>query len=467
MAFLSTFSRVHVIGAGGIGISAVAKLLKYEGKTVSGSDVGENETTRELVAAGIPVAKGHAAENLPEGTDLVVFSSAVPPVNPERAEARRRGIRELTYFEFVGEFSKERFTIAVSGTNGKSTTTAMLGLMLERAGFDPTVIVGSKVKSFPDRNLRLGKSRYFVIEACEHEAHMLFLRPQVIVLTNIEEDHLDFYRDLQHIKDTFQEYVEKLPEDGKLILNADDRTSFFGLQPTTAFTTYGIVSPADYLARNVTVGSGVQTFEVVHKAKRRRSLGKFDLHVPGMFNVANAMAAITAALELGVPADVVRASLAEFSGIWRRFEKVGERDGAAVISDYGHHPTAIRGTVEAAKEFYPDRRIILAFQPHQHTRTAKLFNEFVASFDGVDVLVLAEIYDVAGREASEYQGVSSYDLVKAVKERDADRKEQREVLFAASVSEAQALIEQRSQSGDVIIVMGAGDIYTIAGKLVG
>ncbi|HTK04891.1 MAG TPA: UDP-N-acetylmuramate--L-alanine ligase [Candidatus Eisenbacteria bacterium] len=467
MGILDTTKRVHVIGAGGIGVSAVARLLRHEGKEVTGSDVARNETVDELIASGIPVTVGHKAENVPEGTDLVVYSGAVPPANPERAAAFQRGIRQLSYFEFIGEFSKERWTIAVSGTNGKSTTTAMLGLMLERGGLDPTVIVGSKVTSFPGKNLRLGESELFVIEACEHEANMLKLRPKMIVLTNIEEDHLDFYRDLGHIRDTFKEYVRALPADGKLVLNADDHVSFYELGPAVPFVTYGMENPATYMAADLSVGNGRQMFRIVRdRDGKEETLGGFELGVPGKFNVMNALAAATAAIELGCPIEAVASTLREFTGIWRRFERAGERKGAVLISDYGHHPTAVRGTVEAARSFFPDRRIVLVFQPHQHNRTRKLFEEFVASFDGADVVVLPEIFDVAGRESDEDALVSSRDLAEAARLRDADRGVTRDVLFGGGLGETLERLETLIAPNDLVLLVGAGDVYTLAKRLV-
>lgn len=466
MSFLDSVKKAHVIGAGGIGVSAVARLLLHEGKTVTGSDVGRNETVDELNAAGISVAVGHAAENLPADADLIVFSDAVPSDNPERAEARRRGIREMSYFEFLGEFSKDRWTIAVSGTNGKSTTTALLGLMLERGGLEPTVIVGSKVPTFPHRNLRIGRSKFFVVEADEYNAHMLHLSPQMIVLTNIEEDHLDFYRDLAHIRDTFKEYVGKLPPDGQLILNADDHICFYELAPKVPFVTFAMENPADYSARHVSLTTGMQSFQIVRtRGGAETAVADCTMKLPGRFNVMNALAAASAALELGVAPDAVVATLREFTGIWRRFEQVGEYRGATLISDYGHHPTAVRGTIEAARGFFADRRIVLAFQPHHHNRTRNLFDEFVASFDGADVLVLPEVYDVAGRE-EEGGRVSSRDLVSATERRDAERGVDRQVLFGGTVPETQKLLEGLIQEGDVVILMGAGDLYTIAKKMI-
>lgn len=466
MGILDTTKRVHVIGAGGIGVSAVARLLRHEGKEVTGSDVARNETVAELIDAGIPVAVGHAEENLPDGADLVVYSGAVPASNPERAAATRRGVRQLSYFEFLGEFSKERWTIAVSGTNGKSTTTAMLGLMLERGGLDPTVIVGSKVRTFPGKNLRLGKSAYFVVEGCEHEANILKLRPKMIVLTNIEEDHLDFYRDLAHISATFKEYVHLLPSDGKLVLNADDHVSFSELAPAVPFTTYAMEHPAEYMALDAAAGDGRQTFRIQRRrGGKAEPLGDFELGVPGRFNVMNALAAATAAIELGCPVQAVADTLREFTGIWRRFERVGERRGAVIVSDYGHHPTAVRGTLEAARSFFPERRIVLVFQPHQHNRTKKLFDEFVASFDGADVVVLPEIYDVAGRESAEDAKVSSRDLVEATGRRDAGRGVAREVRYGGTLDETLRFLEAAVAPNDLVLLVGAGDVYTLAGKL--
>jgi UDP-N-acetylmuramate--alanine ligase len=467
MSFIESLGKVHVIGAGGIGISAVAKLLRHEGKVVTGSDVGANETTAELEKAGVTVAVGHAETNLPDDATLVIYSSAVPATNPERAKAARLGIRELSYPDFLGELTKERWTICVSGTNGKSTTTALLGLMLERAGLDPTVIVGSKVASFPDGNLRLGRGKYLVVEACEHNAHFLKYHPQMIVLTNVEEDHLDFYRDLGHIRETFQEYVDRLPPDGTLVVNADDHVSFHELKPKTPFVTYAVDGAADYAVRHLAVGGGWQTFHVVRaKGSAETVVGDFQLGVPGKFNVANAMAAMTAALELGASVEAVQGVLREYPGIWRRFERVGEKDGALVISDYGHHPTAVAGTIEAARAFYAGRRIVLAFQPHQRNRTRRLFDEFVPSFDGADALVLAEIFDVAGREEVSDSHVSSKQLADAVQERDREHGVTRDVTYAADLDETYAALRDRVRHGDIVIIMGAGDIYTLAKKLV-
>jgi UDP-N-acetylmuramate--alanine ligase len=464
MPLLEGIKKIHAVGAGGIGVSAAAKWLKHRGCEVTGSDAAENEAVAELRASGIPVSIGHRAENLPAGQGILLYSDAVPSDNPERIEARKRGWKEMSYFELIGAISREVRTLAVSGTNGKSTTTAILGTMLADAGFDPTVIVGSKVASFPDSNLRLGKGSWFVVEACEHRANMLKVSPRVIVLTNVEEDHLDFYGDFEHIKAAFAEYVQKLPQDGLLISNADDSASASLPRPECRVVTYGMDKPADFRAVSLRVGDGRQSFRIL---KRGESLGEFEIRLPGRFNVMNALAAIAAASELGAGAEFVHRTAASFPGIWRRFERVGERGGMTVYSDYGHHPTAVAATLAAAREFHPGRRAVLCFQPHHRNRTRRLFDDFVASFDGADVLVLPEIYDVAGREADEDIGVSSRQLVEAVSARDKAAGKSREVAFAADPDAALTELRHLVRSGDVVIIMGAGDIYRIAKPLVG
>lgn len=462
MAFFDSLRKIHVIGAGGIGVSAVARLLKHRGKDVTGSDAAASVVTESVVAAGIPVAFGSDAAHVPADADMVLYSTAVPETHAERKAAREHGIKEMSYPEFLGELTKEYRTVCVSGTNGKSTTTAMLGLILERAGLDPTVIVGSRVASFPDGNLRLGGSDLLVLESCEHQAHFLHYHPNMIVLTNVEEDHLDYYRDIDHIRATFQEYLTRLPEGGTLVMNADDHVST-ELRPTTSFTTYGMEKPADFAVRHATVVSGAQRFEVTSPDGETHL---FEIGVPGHFNVMNAAAAIAAAFQLGAPVEPIRAALRDYRGIWRRFEKLGEKDGVTVISDYGHHPTAVAGTIAAARDFYPGRRIVLAFQPHHRNRTRQLFDEFVSSFDGADLVLLPEIYDVTGREEAADSHVSSTLLAEAVRERDSRHEISREVVFTGSIPETLAAIESRRRSGDVVLLMGAGDLYKIGAKLV-
>lgn len=452
---LEHLHRVHCVGVGGIGVSAIAKLLRLQGKEVTGSDRTRSEVTEDAEKAGVIVLDEDAENILPE-LDLVIYTSAAPEDHPERKAAADLGIPQLSYFECLGLLSKGYRTIAVAGTNGKSTTTAMLGLILEEAGLDPTVIVGSRVKKFPYGNLRVGKSDIFVVEACEHEAQLLHLSPNMLIVTNIAEDHLDFYKDLDHIKRTFREFAETLPKEGLLIINADDENSS-GLAADCETIRFGLEA-GEYRASDVNVGPGAQHFTVT-LTETDVTWQEMSLAVPGKFNLQNALAAATAAHQLGAGEEAIRKALSQYEGIWRRFERLGVYNGAPVISDYGHHPDAVAGTLEAARTFYPDKKIVLAFQPHHHDRTEKLYEGFVEALSGADQLVIQEIYAVAGR--SEDGGVSSQDLVRSVKEKGLE-----DVWYAEDVNAVTAHLKKLASDDVVLIVMGAGEIYKSALALV-
>lgn len=449
--------NIHCIGAGGIGLSALAKYLVAQGKKVTGSDLDETPITAELSALGVEMGYGQAGP-LPAGTDLVIYSEAAQFENPERVTAREKGLTEMSYAEALGAISKDKRTIAISGSNGKSTTTSMIGLILEAAGLDPTVIVGSRVPGFPLGNIRIGTSDWLVVEADDYHAHLLHLRPEVIVLTNIEEEHLDYFADLAHITRTFQAFIDTLPDDGTLVVNADDQVSFDDLKLPPNAITYGIDEPADNVARGLTVAEGAQRFGLFHGETKT---GEIELKVPGKFNVSNALAAIACAQALGIPFETIAETLGNFHGIWRRFERVGAWEGAEVVSDYGHHPTAIRGTIAAAREFYPDRRLVLVYQPHQRHRTRALFTDFVASFDGADLVILSDIYDVAGREDAG-ETVSSAELASAI----SSRTESPRLILGGDLRHTEDVVKANAAKGDIIVVMGAGNIDSIARNLV-
>ncbi len=447
-----SLKRVHVIGAGGIGVSAAAKWLLRAGVKVTASDVVDSVLLVALRERGAVTFVGHAAEQVPTDADMILYSPAVPETNVERVRAAELGIVQRSYPEFLGDRSRELSTVAVSGTNGKSTTTAMLGCILVEAGLDPTVVVGTLVPGFEDGNLRVGASDRFVVEACEYRGAMLELAPKMVVLTNIEEDHLDYFRDLNHIVETFQAYVDGVP---CVVMNADDPV--MQRLRLGRYLTYGFAESADVRASDRRVGAGEQSVAV---AWRGVDCGRITLVVPGLFNVSNALAATTAALELGVPFDVCVAALAKFTGCWRRFERVGTIGRVEVISDYGHHPTAIRGTLEAAREFFPGRRIVLCFQPHQHARTIELRDGFVEALAGADILVLPEIYRVSGR--TEADEISSRDLVADIERMHPGK----EVFYAADLAKATQMVRSLVLSGDVLIVQGAGDVDDVARNLV-
>jgi len=476
---LNKIKKIHIIGIGGIGISAVAKLLLSQDKIVTGSDLHDSDIIETLKNFGAKIKIGlHKAENVTKDVNLVIYSDAVPEDNPERVQSKKYKVEGLSYFQFLGEFSKDKETIAISGCHGKTTTTALAGLILENANFDPTVIVGSKVSNW-DGNLRLGASNYFVIEGDEYKAHMLELNPKIIILNNLEFDHPDYYKDLNQYIETFQEFVNKLPPDGYLIYNRDDKNIKERLEmPNCHVSAFALEDQsADLLAKNIKIEHGRQIFKPVYKGQELRD---FNLQVPGKFNILNALGASLMALELGVSPDVVKSTLAQYTGAWRRFEMVGkisdltpDKNGALVISDYAHHPTEVAKTISAAKEFYPDKRLLVVFQPHQIQRTKALFDEFVKTFaqSPADVVILSEIYDVAGREEKDVtKRISSNDLLDKIvltesKKLVAGTKPSL-YYFASDLTETKAKILSEVQSNDVVLILGAGDVDRIARELV-
>lgn len=456
---LKEAQKIHIVGIGGIGTSALAKFLLSQNKELTGSDLHENDLTKQLALRGVTVHEGHLKDHVPADAHLLIYSPAVPETNPEREQARALGISECSYAQALGELSKQYSTIVVTGTHGKSTTTAILGLMLEAAGYDPTVILGSLVPSFVEGNVRIGKGRFLVVEGCEHQANMLNLHPEMIVLTSIEEDHLDFYKNLENIKQTFQTFVDRLAGNGLVVVNVDDPVSKT-LTLTNAIR-YGSDPSAQYQLRNRCVGDGIQQVKILRTVPKE-DLGTLTLKVPGAFNVSNALAATAAAMELGIPFETCCRVLFEFPGIWRRFERVGTWNGVEVISDYGHHPTAIRVTLEAARELFHDKKIILCFQPHQHSRTEMLFRAFVDALALADAVVLPEIYRVEGR--TENETISSRHLVQAVESMRPNLSVRYAQNFDDAEMELAQLVQQNANS--VLIMQGAGNIDELARRLV-
>ncbi len=466
---LNSLKRVHVVGIGGIGVSAIAKYLKTKGVTVTGSDASESDITRELEAMGISVSAPAAPSDVPGKADLLIYSEAVPAENVDREAARSRGVPERSGGEFLGLLSATMKTIAIAGTNGKSTTTAMVGLILEAAGMDPTIIVGSKVPSLPLGNVRVGASEWLVLEADEYRAKFLQYAPHVAAITNIEADHFDFYSGIDEITKAFQEFIGHVAKSGTVILNADDAVCRNDLLAPASSMTYGFNGNASLLGEDLSVAGGRQRFRVRDTAGHGAILGEIVLRVPGRFNAYNALCATAVARAVGVPFDVIAATLGRFTGIWRRFERVGkvpekvlparEADRPVVISDYGHHPTSLAGTVAAARDFFPGRRILLVFQPHQHSRTAKLFDQFAEALAKPDVAIVSDVYAVAGRE-QEQTVVKSVDLVAAANRAGA------QAFAGGDLKGCATMVRSHLRPGDVVIVMGAGDVDRLARDLV-
>ncbi len=457
--------QVHLVGIGGINMSAVAKLLKRAGIGVSGSDAKASELTDELDGMGIPVTIGHDMLNVPAGCDLLVYSSAVPVSNPERMEATRRGLNQLNNFQFLGQWFDGRRILLVTGTHGKSTTTAMLGALLEETHQDPTVIVGSRVPAYPLGNIRFGEGELVVIEGDEYAKHFLEFEPYGLIINNIELDHTDIFPDMDALLETFRELLTRVRGGGVVIANADDArvSTLIGRERAELeergirIRTFGFGSHADCRIEDLQVKEGKQTF--TYRDGSPRAV-RSDLLIPGRMNVLNATAALTLVGSIGIPVQDAAPALGKFQGIWRRFEMVSDKKDVIVVSDYAHHPTAIAVTIDAARSFYPGRRVVVCFQPHHRRRTKDLFLDFVPAFDRADQLVLSEIYDVAGREEGEE--ISSRDLQDAILRHDADRGVKRSVEYAPDPEEALTILKRWKREGDVILVMGAGDIYSIA-----
>ncbi len=457
--------KVHCIGIGGSGISAVARWLDAAGATVTGSDGTDSSTAAGLRAAGIPVAIGHGVANLPPRVDLVLYSTAVPDDNPELLAAAAAGIPRHSYPQALGELTRSRRTLAVSGTNGKSTTTALLATILASAGADPAAIVGAPVAAWGNGNYRPGAGD-LVVEACEHQAHFHELSPWSAAITNITEDHLDFYQNFQAIEQAFVAFIGRLPDDGTLVYNADDpatraAVATAGHQRTLPFS---LVAPAadvpTLLASNVQLGRIGTTFEVSFGGGQPVS---FTLPLAGRHNVANCLAALGLCLAAGRRLEDCAAGVASYSGLGRRMERVGTTSptGAPVISDYAHHPDAIRACLAAVAQAYPERRRLILFQPHQGNRTRRLMDQFATAFEGADQVIVAEVYRVPGREHGEDAAVSSSQLANAIHLHQPGKP----VAFAADEAEAERLVRHDVRVGDVVVVVGAGTIDAVARRL--
>lgn len=464
---IEKLNKIYFIGIGGIGISAIARFMKARGKEVVGSDIKPSKVSQGLEELGIKINYGQVAENITDDIDLVVYTTSVPKTNPELKTALEKRMKVITYSDSLGLAFNDKNGIAICGTHGKSTTTAMIGGVLEDGGIDPSVLVGSIVPRYGS-NLRIGQSGHFVAEACEYNHNFMSLYPRIIILNNVELDHTDCYKDLEEVKDSFLDFARHLPEDGIFLTNGDDKNArevafqVKSEKPGVEVVYFGSDEKKNnFYFKNFLTASGKVEFEAFHKEE---SLGKFSLKIPGEFNVKNAMAAISLGVCLGISVEKIKNSLENFSGIWRRFEIKGEYKGALVISDYAHHPTAVGVTIKAAKEFYPGRRIVAAFQPHQHNRTRGLYEDFLKSFDFADEVILTEIYDVAGREEAQDQTVSSRDLVEDIKQQNDKLKEH--IIYAKDLEEARKIIDEKLQSNDVLLIMGAGDVFEIADSLV-
>jgi UDP-N-acetylmuramate--alanine ligase len=456
---LNDYKHVYLIGIGGISISAVAKLLLHHNIKVSGFDLVDSDVIKELIELGAEVTINDKT-NLPRDVDLVIYSEAVTISDTQRTQAKAHNIKQLSGSEFWGEYSKNKKVIAISGTNGKSTTTTMVGIMLEQAGLDPTVVVGTRVLAW-DSNIRIGKSKWLVIEADEYAAKMLNFKPDIAVITNISADHLDYYKDTGDIINHFQTWIDSMDENSYIILNRDDENCKTLTAPENQVIEFGNGGNKGIRSVGITIGSGVESwvgkigFNIVDEIE---DWGYIEFRVPGTHNVINSVAAAVAADKAGVSKKQIINALWSFKGTWRRFELVGEYNKALIVSDYAHHPDGIKATLEAARGWYPFNRIVVLFEPHQHNRTKNLFNDFVNAFSEADELIISEVYDVAGRTEGSDQDVSSKELVDAISKDS--------VTYATDLQNAEEILKEKIKPQDVVIVMGAGDVDIVARNLV-
>ena len=439
--------NIHFVGIGGIGMSGIAELLLNLGYQVSGSDLRQSDITRKLEQLGGTVHEGHHGKWV-QGADVVVTSSAISPDNPEVVAAREAHIPVIQRAEMLAELMRlAKYGIAIAGSHGKTSTTSIVSTILAHAGLDPTIVVGGKVDSLGG-NAKLGCGDFLVAEADESDGSFLKLSPVIEVVTNIDLEHLDYYRDLDHIKEVFLQFIDILPFYGVAILCFDDE-NIARLLPRIKrrIITYGLSEQADLHATRIE-SRGLDTAFTVRF--RGEDLGRVTVNRPGTHTVYNSLAAIGVALELDIDFSVIREGLATFAGVQRRLQVKGERDGVLVVDDYGHHPTEIRATLDAVRQGWPERRLVVAFQPHRYTRTQALFDEFTTAFHRADVLVLTDIYPASEQPI---EGVTSERLAAAIKEHG-----QRQVSQVPSVDELPDHLAGLLQEGDLLLTLGAGNI---------
>jgi UDP-N-acetylmuramate--alanine ligase len=437
--------QIHFVGIGGIGMSGLAELLKTVGLRVTGSDLKESETTRRLADLGIPIFSGHRTEYV-SGADVVVFSSAVSEENVEVAAARAAGIPVIKRAEMLAEVMRFKRGIGVAGTHGKTTTTSMTGAILLQAGFDPTIIVGGRMRDVG--NARLGRGEWLVAEADEFDRSFLELTPLLAVVTNIDLEHLDTYRDLADLQEAFTRFAQSVPFFGTALLGLDD-PNVQEIRPLLRrrVVTWGLTPQADVTVRDLVLERTGSRFLAVTAG---RVLGPVVLGVPGLHNVKNALAAIAVSLELEIPFPITSRALGQFEGVIRRFERKGERAGVLVYDDYAHHPTEVAATLAAARQAYPERRLVALFQPHLYTRTRDFSAPFGAAFLAADVLLVTPVY---GSREAPIPGVTGALVADAATARG-----HRQARFLGTREEVLPALDATLKEGDLLITMGAGDV---------
>jgi UDP-N-acetylmuramate--alanine ligase len=444
----SSIKKIHFVGIGGIGMSGIAEILIDEGFSVTGSDRTASDNTERMKMLGATVYIGHDAKNLGSDVDALVYSSAVTLTNPEVAAAQQRKIPVIRRAEMLAEVMRLKYGIGIAGTHGKTTTTSMVSLVLIEGGIDPTVIVGGRLRGLAGSNARLGKGDFIVVEADEFDRSFLSITPTIAVLTTLETDHLDCYRDLEDIKAAFIQFASKVPFYGFVVLCLDE-PALQDIMPKLKkkIITYGLNGQADLQAVDMVHRQNRTTFLVVYEGN---DLGEIELQIPGKHNVQNALAAIAVGLQLKVPFPKIKAGIEKFTGVFRRWEVKAEEHGITVIDDYAHHPTEIRATLAGAKSGWR-RRVVCVFQPHLYSRTRDFYDEFGRAFFNADVLVLTDVYPA--REEP-IQGISGELIVNAAREFG-----HKQVHYVPDKKDVPDFLMKIRQPGDMVITMGAGDIW--------
>ena len=452
--------HIHMVGIGGIGMSGMAEILLLRGFKVSGSDGSLGETTERLQKLGATIYQGHHAENI-DGADVVVYTSAVRAEdNIETSTAIARKVPVIKRSEMLAELMRMKFGIGIAGTHGKTTTTTMTGLVVQSGSFDPTIVVGGRVHSFDKTNAVVGKGDIFIVEADEYDRTFLKLTPSMVVITNIDVEHLDIYRDEDDIKDAFVQFANSIPFYGVAVVCLDN-PNVRSVIPRIKrrILTYGVTPQARLRAEKITSSGMDTTFEVKFDGKL---LGTIELNAPGEHNIKNALASIGIGLELGMKFEDIQTGLKRYSGVFRRFQVKSETKGITLIDDYAHHPTEVKATLQAARAGWPEHRLVAVFQPHLYSRTQQLSDEFGMSFFDADVLVVTDVYP--SREAP-IEGVSGKLIADA-----AASFGHKNVIYVEDKKDIPAKLQEFCTKGDMVITMGAGDIYKYGdqfGKILG
>jgi UDP-N-acetylmuramate--alanine ligase len=445
--------NIHFVGIGGIGMSGIAELLLNLDYKVSGSDLRSTEITRRLAQLGGRIFEGHRPEQI-QGADVVVISSAVKADNPEVVAARDAVIPVIPRAEMLAELMRLKYSIAVAGAHGKTTTTWIIASVLDHGGLDPTVVIGGKLDSL-GTNARLGQGEFIVAEADESDGSFLKLTPTIGVVTNINAEHLDFYGNLEKIKEVFLDFINKVPFYGMTVLCLDNE----GIQDLIPkiekrFTTYGMTSQADYQAKDVTFDGLTSQYRVTYRGE---PLGSVQLNLPGIHNVYNSMASIAIGMELGIAFDDIQRALKDIEGVQRRLEVKGTSRGVTVVDDYGHHPTEIRLTLQTARQCWPDSRIVVVFQPHRYSRVAALFDDFTRAFYEADSVLVLPIYSAGEAPIESIDGQS---LCEEIREHG-----HKDVVFRDGHDAAVSHLKETLREGDVLLTLGAGDVWRVGEKV--